>query len=283
VLSLPADEVPCLHVRCGAKRRNFGSLGRVAWFEGFRLRRVSAGTEPGVPCHRPTIQGPMARADGSWALDWTRPEPDLEPVRHRGCGYRADLRVRHQATDQVDHGPLTSDVMIDVIRGDITRQAVDAIVNAANSSLMGGGGVDGAIHAAAGPDLMDECREVRRHSFPDGLPPGQAVATTAAALSARFVIHTVGPKYWEYPDGGEDVLAAAYRNSLIEAEHVGATSVAFPAISCGVYGWTPRNAAPIAIAVVRGTLAEIPSIRMVRFVLFNDDAYEAFSHAVADS
>lgn len=170
--------------------------------------------------------------------------------------------------------------MIDVVPGDITRQQVDAIVNAANSSLMGGGGVDGAIHAAAGPSLLAACKDVRRRFFPDGLPTGSAIATTGGDLSARFVIHTVGPKHWEHPDGGRELLAAAHRNSLAEAQRVGASSVAFPAISCGVYGWDPREAAPIAVESVRAALADFPDVQRVSFVLFNDDSFDAFANAL---
>jgi len=169
--------------------------------------------------------------------------------------------------------------VIDVARGDITRQEVDAIVNAANSSLMGGGGVDGAIHAAAGPSLLEACKDVRRRFYPHGLPTGAAIATTAGDLDARFVIHTVGPKHWEHPDGGRELLAAAHRHSLAEANRVGASSVAFPAISCGVYGWDPREAAPIAAESVRAALADFPDIQRVIFVMFNDDAFDAFTRA----
>ena len=173
--------------------------------------------------------------------------------------------------------------MIEVVRGDITAQATDAIVNAANSSLMGGGGVDGAIHAAAGPDLLDACRQLRRTQYPDGLPTGAAVATDAGALPARFVIHTVGPKHWEHPDGGSALLAACHTNSLHEARRVGANSVAFPAISCGVYGWQPVQAAPIAVSAVRDFCDTYDGIDLVRFVLFNDDAFDAFSAAAVQA
>lgn len=172
---------------------------------------------------------------------------------------------------------------IEVVLGDITEQAVDAIVNAANSSLMGGGGVDGAIHAAAGPQLLAECQVLRRDRLPNGLPVGRAVTTGAGHLPARFVIHTVGPKHWEHTDGGVEYLASAHRNCLTEADRVGATSVAFPAISCGVYGWQATDAAPVAVTAVRECLDRYPNISLVRFVLFNDDAYNAFRSAVANN
>ena len=169
---------------------------------------------------------------------------------------------------------------IEVVRGDITEQRVDAIVNAANSSLMGGGGVDGAIHAAAGSQLLSECQALRRDRLPNGLPVGRAVTTGAGNLRARFVIHTVGPKHWEHPDGGVEHLVSAHRSCLTEADRVGAESVAFPAISCGVYGWQPADAAPIALQAVRESVGRFANIHLVRFVLFNDDAFDAFSAAV---
>jgi len=170
--------------------------------------------------------------------------------------------------------------VIDVVRGDITAIPADAIVNAAQSSLLGGGGVDGAIHAAAGPNLLAECHEVRRRDLPDGLPPGEAVVTGAGDLPARFVIHTVGPKFWEYPDGGVHVLARSYASSMAAAHAVGATSITFPAISCGVYRWDPVNAAPIAMRAVRESLPQAPGVRAVTFVLFNDEAFDAFRQAL---
>jgi O-acetyl-ADP-ribose deacetylase (regulator of RNase III) len=171
---------------------------------------------------------------------------------------------------------------IEAVRGDITAERVDAIVNAANSSLLGGGGVDGAIHAAAGPDLLAECREVRRTTWPNGLPTGAAAATGGGHLTARHVIHTVGPKHWEHDDGGADLLAACHRNSLATADELGLVTVSFPAISCGAFGWTPGQAAPVAIAAVREYAASHPgsTIKVVRFVLFNDQALRAYASAM---
>jgi O-acetyl-ADP-ribose deacetylase (regulator of RNase III) len=170
---------------------------------------------------------------------------------------------------------------VEIVRGDITEHDVDAIVNAANSSLLGGGGVDGAIHAAAGPALVQACRELRSAALPNGLPPGHAVATTAGDLRAHHVIHTVGPKHWEHPDGGAALLAQCYLSSLDVADALDARTVAFPAISCGVYGWSPEHAAPIAVGAVRDFAAAHPdtSIEEVRFVLFNDEAFRAFEVA----
>lgn len=159
--------------------------------------------------------------------------------------------------------------------GDITVLDVDAIVNAANSGLLGGGGVDGAIHRAGGPGILAACRQLRATTLPDGLPTGRAVATTAGNLRARWVIHAVGPVY-DAHDHPEQLLASAYAESLRVADEVGARSVAFPAISCGVYGYPVSEAAPIALTSV--TTAET-AVELVRFVLFNEDTYEAFRSA----
>ncbi|MFB4294604.1 O-acetyl-ADP-ribose deacetylase [Nonomuraea sp. ATR24] len=161
---------------------------------------------------------------------------------------------------------------ITLVQGDITEQAVDAIVNAANSSLMGGGGVDGAVHRRGGPAILRECRELRASRYGRGLPTGQAVATTAGDLAARWVIHTVGPVHSRTEDRSE-LLASCYRESLRVAGELGAASVAFPAISTGIYGWPLDDGAPIAVAAVRGSDAPVKD---VRFVLFDAEAYAAF-------
>jgi O-acetyl-ADP-ribose deacetylase (regulator of RNase III) len=163
------------------------------------------------------------------------------------------------------------------VEGDITDQQVDAVVNAANSSLLGGGGVDGAIHARGGPEILAACRELRATTLPDGLPAGQAVATSAGRLPATWVIHTVGPVHSRTEDRS-DVLASAYRESLRVAEELGAHSVAFPAISAGAYGWPLDDAARIAVAAVRAH--EPTSLEEVRFVLFGGPAYDAFRAAL---
>lgn len=163
-------------------------------------------------------------------------------------------------------------MQIEVVRGDITVQEVDAVVNAANSTLMGGGGVDGAIHAAAGPTLLHECRRLRTARWHDGLPVGEAVATGAGDLPAQWVIHTVGPNRHRGQTDPE-LLASCYRRSLEVALKVGAHSVAFPAISAGVFGWDGGQVAEIALTTVRAVAdasgAEA-SVGLVRFVLFND-------------
>ncbi|MES9523201.1 O-acetyl-ADP-ribose deacetylase [Streptomyces capoamus] len=160
-----------------------------------------------------------------------------------------------------------------LVRGDITRQHADALVNAANSSLLGGGGVDGAIHRRGGPAVLAECRALRASRYGKGLPTGQAVATTAGELPARWVIHTVGPVYSPDEDRS-DLLASCYRESLRVADELGARTVAFPAISTGVYRWPMDDAARIAVDTVRSTATAVAE---VRFVLFDERAYDAFA------
>jgi O-acetyl-ADP-ribose deacetylase len=182
-------------------------------------------------------------------------------------------------------------VRIEAVEGDITTQRVDAIVNAANSSLMGGGGVDGAIHAAAGPALLAECRELRRGRYAEGLPVGAAVATGAGDLPCRWVIHTVGPNRHA---GQTDpkMLASCFRDSLAEAGRVGARTLAFPAISAGIYGWAADDVARIGVGTVREVLAagtlvtafgdiDLTALELVRFVLFGARTSRAFAAALA--
>jgi O-acetyl-ADP-ribose deacetylase len=165
---------------------------------------------------------------------------------------------------------------ITLVQGDITQQSVDAIVNAANSSLLGGGGVDGAIHRRGGPAILEDCRRLRASHYGKGLPTGQAVATTAGALDARWVIHTVGPVHSQSLDRSA-LLASCYRESLRVADELGARTVAFPAVSAGVYGWPMDDAARIAVETVRSTDT---AVEEVRFVLFDERAYEAFASQV---
>jgi O-acetyl-ADP-ribose deacetylase (regulator of RNase III) len=169
--------------------------------------------------------------------------------------------------------PSSQPPKITMVRGDITDQAVDAIVNAANSSLLGGGGVDGAIHRKGGPDILAECRALRAAEYGRGLPTGQAVATTAGRLPARWVIHTVGPVHSTTEDRSP-LLAACHSNSLHVADALGAATVAFPAISTGIYRWPLGDAAPIAIATVLNTPTRVQE---VRFVLYDERAYEVFT------
>jgi O-acetyl-ADP-ribose deacetylase (regulator of RNase III) len=161
---------------------------------------------------------------------------------------------------------------ISLVQGDITEQRTDAVVNAANSSLLGGGGVDGAIHRRGGPAILAQCRQLRASRYRDGLPTGQAVATTAGNLPARWVIHTVGPVYIESEDRS-GLLASCYRESLRVADELGAQTVAFPAVSTGVYGWPLHGAARIALSTVQNTPTQV---REVRFVLFSAEALNAF-------
>ncbi|HEX5511483.1 MAG TPA: O-acetyl-ADP-ribose deacetylase [Actinomycetales bacterium] len=169
---------------------------------------------------------------------------------------------------------------IEAVEGDITRQDLHAIVNAANSSLLGGGGVDGAIHAAAGPSLLAECRELRATHLPDGLPTGRAVATGAGNLPAQWVIHTVGP---DARRGQTDpgLLASCFSSSLDVATQVGARTVAFPAISAGIYGWDVHDVARVAVQTVTRYLDGTDEIELVRFVLFGARAHRAFAGQLA--
>ncbi len=165
---------------------------------------------------------------------------------------------------------------IEAVQGDITTQEVDAVVNAANSQLLGGGGVDGAIHAAAGPVLVRECRQLRAARWHDGLPVGEAVATGAGDLPARWVIHTVGPNRHRGQTDPE-LLASCFRRSLEVAVQVGARSVAFPAISAGIYGWDASQVARIAVGMIH-TMASAhgDELDLVRFVLFDRPMLELF-------
>lgn len=164
--------------------------------------------------------------------------------------------------------------------GDITEQATDAIVNAANSSLMGGGGVDGAIHRAGGRAILEECRKIVAR---DGhLPPGEAVQTTGGRLPAAFVIHTVGPIWRDGMQGESGILANAYRNSLRLADRLGLHSVAFPAISTGVYGYPAEAAAAVAVCTVVDELAKTRNVHEVRFVLYSPEMFSIFVQAAKD-
>ncbi|MDQ0790270.1 O-acetyl-ADP-ribose deacetylase [Streptomyces sp. B3I8] len=160
-----------------------------------------------------------------------------------------------------------------VVRGDLTRQTADALVNAANSSLLGGGGVDGAVHRRGGPAILAECRALRAGHYGRGLSTGQAVATTAGELDARWVIHTVGPRYSADEDRSA-LLASCYRESLRVADELGARTVAFPAVSAGIYGWPVEDAARIAVETVRSVRTEAEE---VRFVLLDEQTYDAFA------
>jgi O-acetyl-ADP-ribose deacetylase (regulator of RNase III) len=158
-------------------------------------------------------------------------------------------------------------VQLELVQGDITEQQVDAIVNAANSSLYGGGGVDGAIHKRGGSAILAECRQLRHAAYPDGLPPGQAVATTAGKLDARWVIHTVGPIYRH---GDAETLRSCYTSSLRVAAELGATTVAFPLISAGAFGWPTEDAIRQAVTAIGAA----PNVGTARLVLWQPETYE---------
>jgi O-acetyl-ADP-ribose deacetylase len=164
-----------------------------------------------------------------------------------------------------------------VVQGDITRQEVDAIVNAANERLLGGGGVDGAIHRAAGPELKEECRQI------GGCPTGKARITKGYELPARYVIHTVGPVWHGGSKGEPELLASCYRNSLKLAVANGVKTIAFPGISTGVYGYPLEAATRLAIATVRDCLANMPSIEEVRFVTFGDQATKVAEQVLVEN
>jgi O-acetyl-ADP-ribose deacetylase (regulator of RNase III) len=165
---------------------------------------------------------------------------------------------------------------VELVQGDITQQDTEAIVNAANSSLLGGGGVDGAIHRAGGPQILEECRKI------GGCPPGEARITTGGRLKAKYVIHTVGPIYYGGQSGEAQTLANAYHNSLALASQRGIKSLAFPSISTGAYGYPIALAAPIAIRTVMDYLQAHPEVELVRFVLFGQAAYDAYKRALED-
>ena len=169
---------------------------------------------------------------------------------------------------------------LELTRGDITRERVDAIVNAANSSLLGGGGVDGAIHRAGGPAILDECRRIVETRGP--LPAGEAVITTGGRLPARRVIHTVGPRWRGGERGEAATLAGCYRNSLALAAAEGLASIAFPSISTGAYGYPIEEASVVAVGAVAGVLGAGSPLRQVRFVLFSDADLEAYRRALDD-
>ncbi len=167
---------------------------------------------------------------------------------------------------------------VDLARGDITRETVDTIVNAANSSLLGGGGVDGAIHRAGGPAILEECRKIRDARGP--LPAGEAVITGAGRLPCRHVIHTVGPVWRDGRSGEPETLARSYRNSLVLAAERGLRSLAFPSISTGAYGYPVAEAAAVALGAVRDVLRAGSPLEQVRFVLFSDSDLAAYRAAL---
>jgi len=176
----------------------------------------------------------------------------------------------------VEFGIDVNDARLELVQGDITRQDTDAIVNAANSSLLGGGGVDGAIHRAGGPEILAECRRL------GGCPPGEARITTGGRLKARYVIHAVGPVFYDGHSGEPETLAKAYRFSLGLAAKHGLKSVAFPSISTGAYGYPVELAAPIALRTVIDYLRQHREIKLVRFVLYDTPTFAVYEKALKE-
>jgi O-acetyl-ADP-ribose deacetylase (regulator of RNase III) len=165
---------------------------------------------------------------------------------------------------------------VSVIIGDITRQEVDAVVNAANRELAGGSGVNGAIHKAGGAEIYRFCEELRATKYPDGLPAGQSAITPGGKLPAKWIIHTVGPKYGQHNGKEAELLASCYRTALLLAETHKLESIAFPAISTGVYGYPPEEAAKVAAEAVQSSLQSLKSIQEVRFVFFSERELKIF-------
>jgi O-acetyl-ADP-ribose deacetylase (regulator of RNase III) len=192
--------------------------------------------------------------------------PSRHSLKRQNLTANCALLISHPLLKSI----VSSSAKIDIVRGDITKLEVDAIVNAANTTLLGGGGVDGAIHRAAGPELLSECRAL------GGCRPGEAKATRGYRLPARFVIHTVGPVWRGGKHGEAETLANCYRNSLQAAVENGVRTIAFPAISCGAYGYPIEEAARIALKTTREFLASTDKIDEVIFVLWGDDTYEAY-------
>jgi len=174
------------------------------------------------------------------------------------------------------HGRDFVDGRVRIVVGDITLQEVDAIVNAANSSLLGGGGVDGAIHRAGGPIILEQCREIRRALYPGGLPTGEAVLTAAGDLPAQYVIHAVGPIYGRHQGREAELLSACYSGALNLALKHSLNSIAFPAISTGVYGYPRDEAAAVASQAIQKLLTAHDSITEVRLVFFQADDARIF-------
>jgi len=195
------------------------------------------------------------------------------PQRLPACIFFGGLVVS-SLPEQTNETFLGGRVLVSV--GDITRQASDAIVNAANSSLMGGGGVDGAIHRAGGPRILEECLEIRHSEYPEGLPTGEAVITTAGLLPARYVIHTVGPVYGREGGRESELLATCYRNSLALTVEHSLASVAFPSISTGAFGYPRAEAAAVASRSIAELLRGDETVSEVGLVFFSRDDMEVF-------
>src|SRR4051794_958985 len=214
---------------------------------------------PGLPVGlRPTTRALLGQRHGEGAAMADGPDAAADSGRPEGVWREGSRDAK------------IPDVRL--VLGDITEQQVDAVVNAANSSLLGGGGVDGAIHRRGGPEILRACQALRTGPLQAGLPPGQAVATTAGRLPAQHVIHVVGP-VWSRREDRSDQLRSCYAQALRVADELHARTVAFPAVSAGIYGWPVDDAARIAVGTVLGTPSEVHE---ARFVLFSRDVYVAF-------
>jgi O-acetyl-ADP-ribose deacetylase (regulator of RNase III) len=199
-----------------------------------------------------------------------------------GSGLPDKPRVMEMGVKDMGNNPvkIINQAKLSIIKGDITQQTTEAIVNAANSSLMGGGGVDGAIHRAGGPAILEECKQIV--SRQGRLPTGQAVITTAGNMKAKHVIHTVGPIWHGGSQGEAELLASAYRESLKLAAENNLTSISFPSISTGAYGYPIDEASSIAIKTVASFLSETTSLKEVVFVLFDSRTFDAYASALKE-
>jgi O-acetyl-ADP-ribose deacetylase (regulator of RNase III) len=194
-----------------------------------------------------------------------------------GCGEESLRADKPSSHDDLLRYRIGAEAILELTIGDITNESTDAIVNAANSSLLGGGGVDGAIHDAAGPDLLAECKQIRQQHGP--LPAGQAVSTSGANLPARYVIHTVGPVWRDGSANEPEILASCYRESLRIAAELACTSISFPSISTGAFGYPVHDAAKVALRAVAEVLQQPHSVTLTRFVLFDPRTHKAYAQA----
>lgn len=202
--------------------------------------------------------------------------PKTFPVWTRGPLKKWARRQASETVGQMEALKMFLQGRVVVKTGDITKEAVDVVVNAANSSLMGGGGVDGAIHRAGGPEILKQCKEIRGTQYPNGLPTGHAAITTAGKMVAKHVIHTVGPVYGSGGKAKAEMLAACYHNSLTLAADQGLKTIAFPAISTGIYGYPLAEAAQVSSAAIENFLISNTSVQEVRLVFFSPSDAEVF-------
>ena len=205
---------------------------------------------------------------------------------HGSSAQRYGQPLTHQyrkTTNVVSYEFKVGKATVRLIKGDITEMETDAIVNAANSSLMGGGGVDGAIHRKGGPKILEECKKIRATEWPEGLPTGKAVITSAGNLKARYVIHTVGPVWHGGNRGEPELLAQAYQNSLRIAVSKGLKTVAFPSISTGAYGYPIGDASRIALKAVKDFLEKEDKLGEVVFVLFSEHDLKVYADAAKEA